>query len=85
MVAQASCPPQDGLAAASLWGWRASRLPATIPRHRAGCPGVPTGTVPVLHNAFAQRSVFTREQILRELITAFVRVAVRAGKVMIDS
>src|SRR5205809_1751399 len=44
-----------------------------------------TGKMPVLHDAVAQRRVFSGKQLLRELITAAIDVIARAGKVMIDS
>ncbi len=39
----------------------------------------------VLHNSLPQNFVLTRQQVLRQLVATLVRVAVRAGKVMINS
>jgi hypothetical protein len=39
----------------------------------------------VLHNALAKQFVFSGEQILHEIVTAFIRVARSACEMMVDS
>jgi hypothetical protein len=39
----------------------------------------------VLHNALAEKFVFSGEQILHEIITTFIGVARSAGEMMVDS
>ena len=39
----------------------------------------------VLHHALTQQLVFSSEQILNEIVTAFIGVARGAGEMMIDS
>jgi hypothetical protein len=39
----------------------------------------------LLHDALTKQLVFSGEQILHEIVTAFIRVARGAGEIMIDS
>jgi hypothetical protein len=48
-------------------------------------PAGPTAKMAVLHNALTQQFVFTGEQFLHEIVTAFVRVARCASEVVVDS
>src|SRR5437764_8262639 len=48
-------------------------------------PASPTGNMPVLHDALTQHLVLSGEQILHEIVTAFISVARGAGEMMIDS
>src|SRR6266436_7977378 len=45
----------------------------------------PTRKMRALHNTLTQHLVFPGEQILHKIVTAFIRVARRAGEMMIDS
>ena len=47
--------------------------------YNSGCPGGES------HNPFAEHLVFSGEQVLHKIVTAFIRVARRAGEMMIDS
>src|SRR5436190_974060 len=47
-------------------------------------PAGPTGKMPVLHDALTQHLVLSGEQILHEIVTAFVGIARGAGEMMID-
>src|SRR5258707_15760174 len=48
-------------------------------------PAGPTRKVRVLHNTLTQHLMFSGEQILHKIVTAFIRVARGAGEIMIDS
>ena len=45
-----------------------------------------SGKLPdLLHNPIAQEFVFSSQQLLHEIVAAFIYIARRAGKVVIDS
>ena len=48
-------------------------------------PAGPTGKMPVLHHALTQQLVLSGEQILHEIVAAFIGIARSAGEMMIDS
>src|SRR5712675_668733 len=48
-------------------------------------PAGPTRKMRPLHNTLTQELMFSGEQILHEIVTAFIRVARGAGEMMIDS
>ena len=48
-------------------------------------PARPTGKMPVLHDALTKHLVLSGEQILHEIVAAFVDVASGSREMMIDS
>src|SRR6266478_5274019 len=66
--------------------WSTGILPGKLTFESAGeTPADPTARMAALHNPAAQEFVFSSQQLLHEIVAALIRVARRAGKVLIDS